>query len=236
MTKNIPLLASALLGLGLTASAQPNRDYNNRNSYDVIPSGTEVRVRTIDRIDTQVPSDRRVYNGVVADDVIGRDGRVMIPRGANAELMVTNMGDREVAVDLESVSVNGRRYMVSAEDYTRARREGVGKNERTAKYVGGGALLGTVLGAIAGGGKGAAIGAIAGGAAGAGTQVLTRGNAVHIPSESILTFRLDRPLNVANGNYSRDRGVDRNGYHYHDDYYHDYRNDDTYRTDPRPRP
>jgi hypothetical protein len=60
--------------------------------------------------------------------------------------------------------------------------------------VGGGALLGTVLGAIAGGGKGAAIGALAGGAAGAGGEVLTRGEALHIPSEIILRFRLDYPV------------------------------------------
>ena len=37
--------------------------------------------------------------------------------------------------------------------------QGIGKNKRTAEYVGGGAVLGTLLGAIAGGGKGAAIGA-----------------------------------------------------------------------------
>src|SRR5207244_7207406 len=36
--------------------------------------------------------------------------------------------------------------------------EGLGKNKRTAEMVGGGAVLGTLIGAIAGGGKGAAIG------------------------------------------------------------------------------
>ena len=51
-----------------------------------------------------------------------------------------------------------------------------------------------MLGAIAGGGKGAAIGALAGGAAGAGAQVLTRGPALEIPPETILRFRLDRPV------------------------------------------
>ena len=48
---------------------------------------------------------------------------------------------------------------------------GVGANKRTAEMVGGGAVLGTLIGAIAGGGKGAAIGAVAGAGAGAGTLV-----------------------------------------------------------------
>ena len=78
-----------------------------------------------------------------------------------------------MSVDLESVTVNGRRYMVSAEAYDKSRGSGLGKNKRTGEYVGGGAALGAIIGAIAGGGKGAAIGAAAGGGAGAGTQVLT---------------------------------------------------------------
>ena len=59
-----------------------------------------------------------------------------------------------------------------------------------------------MIGAIAGGGKGAAIGAIAGGVAGAGAQVLTKGEKVHVPAESVLTFRLNSPLRV---NESADR-------------------------------
>jgi len=75
-------------------------------------------------------------------------------------------------------------------------REGIGKNTRTATMVGGGAVLGTLLGAIAGGGRGAAIGALAGAAAGAGAQVLTRGKKVDVPPETVLTFRLDQPINL----------------------------------------
>jgi hypothetical protein len=90
-------------------------------------------------------------------------------------------------------------------------RDSVGKNTRTAEYVGGGALLGTIIGAIAGGGKGAAIGAAAGAGAGAGTQVLTRGKKVSVPAESLLTFRLERRLVMG----VADNGVTRGGHHYH---------------------
>src|SRR5205085_8546591 len=121
---------------------------------------------------------------------------------------------------LESVSVQGRRYMVPAEKYDSSRQSGVGANKRTGEYVGGGALFGTIVGAIAGGGKGAAIGALAGGAAGGGAQVLTKGRAINIPAETVLTFRLEQPLQIATGRYTQDNGYDREGYHYHNDYYH----------------
>jgi hypothetical protein len=89
----------------------------------------------------------------------------------------------------------------------------VGANKRTAKYAGGGAIIGSIIGAIAGGGKGAAIGALAGGGAGAIGQTVTRGRQVSVPAESMLTFRLDRSLRVG----GPDRGRDRDGAHYHDD-------------------
>ena len=85
--------------------------------------------------------------------------------------------------------------------------------------MGGGALFGSIIGGIAGGGKGAAIGALAGGAAGAGAQAITRGPVLHIPAETVLAFRLEQPLEIGTGPYTRDNGYDREGYHYHNDYY-----------------
>ena len=98
--------------------------------------------------------------------------------------------------DLDSVEVNGRRYNVSTEDLRRGDDRGIGANRRTGEMVGGGAVLGTLLGAIAGGGKGAAIGAIAGAAAGGGVQVLTKGREIRVPAETVLNFRLDQPLTL----------------------------------------
>src|SRR6185369_15464960 len=97
-------------------------------------------------------------------------GNVVIPRGADAELIVRSASNHDLQLDIESINVNGRRYSVSTTDENIAggpEKQGVGANKRTAKYAGGGAVLGSIIGAIAGGGKGAAIGAIAGGGAGA---------------------------------------------------------------------
>jgi len=234
------LSLSLCLGLGFTAFGQQDpidrnsrdrdqnyernsrdRDQNVRdNSSDKIPSGTEIRVRTDQAINTQDHSDGRIFQGTVTEDVRGNDGRMVIPRGARAELIVQNVGEHELTVDLESITVEGHRYMVSSQAYDAARRSGVGANERKGKYVGGGALFGTIIGAIAGGGKGAAIGAAAGAAAGAGAQVATRGRAINIPAETVLTFRLDQSLDITREPYLNDNGYDQDGNHYHNDYYH----------------
>ena len=215
MKRPFTLVTGLLMGFAITLAAQT----------DTVPAGTNITVRTNDSIDIRNASDGRVFTGVVDQDVRDRQGDVAIPRGANVELIGRNVGREEVALDLESVSVGGRRYIVTAgnesssgSDTEGREKDGIGKNQRTAKYVGGGALLGTIIGAIAGGGKGAAIGAAAGGAAGAGGQVLTRGRDVRVPAESLLTFRLQQPLTIGQGEYGRDRGVDRDGRHYHDEY------------------
>jgi len=207
----------ALAGSGL-AQNERNREVRGRNT-EVIPAGTRIPVRMDQSIDVDIPSDGRVFTGSTAEDVTNASGDVLIPRGARAELIVQNLGPNEGTVDLESISFDGHRYMVDSEKYDVSRKSGVGKNERTAKYVGGGAIFGTIIGAIAGGGKGAAIGAAAGGAAGAGAQTATRGRAVRVPAETVVTFRLDEPLRVAVAPYNEDRGYDENGTHYHNGYY-----------------
>lgn len=233
MIKPAILSIAACLGLVATGFAQSdsdrvnrpyqdsgNRDGDRNNNYpDRIAAGTQIRVRTNEAIDVRNHANSQVYTGTIAEDVVGENRSVLIPRGANAELMVTNTGNDNMSVDLESITVRGRRYMVDASKYQGARRGGLGENKRTGEYVGGGALLGTIVGAIAGGGKGAAIGALAGAGAGAGGEVLTHGRTVRVPAETVLTFRIDQPLELGRGAYSRDNGYDRDGHHYHDDYY-----------------
>lgn len=97
---------------------------------------------------------------------------------------------------MQSLDINGKEYTIETADITQKGKSGIGVNKRTAEYTGGGAALGAIIGAIAGGGKGAAIGAGAGAGAGVLTQVLTKGGSIKVPAESVLTFQLDRPLQV----------------------------------------
>ncbi len=193
-----PPFAGPSAGYGYAGYGYADTDVEPNTGWTqtaVIPAGTEIAVRTIDPIDVRQADQHQQFLATVDNDVLDADGRVVIPRGSPAHLIVHQVGDGEVAVDLRSVNVDGKRYILNAQNVTNLRlREGPGANRRTGEYVGGAALLGTIIGAVAGGGKGAAVGALAGGAAGAGAQVLTRGSAVHIPPETVLRFRLDHPV------------------------------------------
>jgi hypothetical protein len=196
--KQILILSMTFLGTAVAA--------------DWIPRGTNVVVRTNETIHIRATEgDGRVYPGVVGNDVLDRDGNLLVPRGSNAELIVRRIGRDEVAVDLDSITVNGRRYGVAATE-TEAEAARTGSNGRhVGAFTGGGAVLGTILGAVAGGGKGAAIGAAAGAGAGLAAGLSTRGRSLNVPVESLLTFRLEQPIRID----ARDSGFDRDGHHYH---------------------
>jgi hypothetical protein len=186
--------------------------YADAGRERIVGAGTRISVRTNETIDAR-NNDGRVYSGIVDQDVVDQGGAIAIPRGSPAELIFRSAPDGDLLLDLESVSVNGQRFAVTSDTQSvqGEQRDGIGKNQRTGEFIGGGALLGTIIGAIAGGGKGAAIGAVAGAGAGAGGQVLTRGRRVRIPAESVLTFRLERPLALG----IADNGYYRGGRHYH---------------------
>lgn len=171
------------------------------NNWATLPAGTSLSVRTDEAIDERNAGDGRTFSASIVQDVMDTTGKVVVPRGSQATLVVRRVSEGgtltsgNFVLDLESIRVNGRRYVVNSEDVKRGE-TGIGANRRTAEYVGGGAALGTLLGAIAGGGKGAAIGAIAGAAAGGGVQVLTKGKEIRVPAETVLNFRLEEPLQL----------------------------------------
>jgi len=182
------VLAAVLALLGAPLLAQ-----------SVVGSGAEIKVRTDQAIQANASAVGKTYPVTVTDDIKDQNGNVAIPKGSPAQVAVTKgPSANEVTLALRSLTVNGHRYLLTTSKTTRkGGKEGIGINKRTGEYVGGGALAGTLIGAIAGGGKGAAIGAIAGGAAGAGAQVLTRGPQVKIPPETVLQFQLNQDLQVA---------------------------------------
>ena len=168
-------------------------------AQSVVGSGAEIKVRTDQAIQANARAVGKTYPVTVTDDIKDQNGNVAIPKGSPAQVAVTKgPSANEVTLALRSLTVNGHRYLLATNKTTRkGGKEGIGMNKRTGEYVGGGALAGTLIGAIAGGGKGAAIGALAGGAAGAGAQVLTRGPQVKIPPETVLQFQLNQDLQVA---------------------------------------
>src|SRR5579862_6125020 len=103
--------APALLGQDRDHDRYWDRD---RGVYTMLQPGTVVPVRTQDPIDVE-RTDNRVFNGIVDQDVRGDNGRIAIPRGAHAELIVRVARDNDLILDLESVTVNGQRYGIRTE-------------------------------------------------------------------------------------------------------------------------
>ncbi len=167
-----------------------------------IPVGTEIAVLTNQAIDSKQANEGQTFPADVAEDVKNDAGQVVIPKGSPAELVIRKVSsggvtsNADLTLDLQSVKVANRRYVVNTADLEQQGSGGIGMNKRTGEMVGGGAALGTLIGAIAGHGKGAAIGAAAGAAAGAGAQILTKGKSVQVPAETTLRFKLDKPLRL----------------------------------------
>ena len=161
----------------------------------IVPKDTEIKVRTDVAIPAK-PAAGASYGAKVVDDVNDNSGAVLIPRGSRARLVAMSQGaNKDATLDLRYVTLEGRRYLLTNASEGKAGPGGLGANKRTAKYVGGGAAVGAVLGAIFGGGKGAAIGALAGGAGGAGAQVYTA-RKKEIPAETELKYKLAEDLQL----------------------------------------
>ena len=184
--------APALAAAPVAASAGPGGDIT-------VPAGQSLLIRMIDGVDSAKNHVGDIFHASLETDltigntVVARKGTDVYGRLANSQKSGTFSGKSELQLELTRLVIDGKDYPVVSSDYTL---QGKGQGSSTAKKVGGLAAAGAVIGAIAGGGKGAAIGAAAGGAAGAGTQVLTKGAQVKIPSETVLEFRLQQPVTV----------------------------------------
>ena len=165
-----------------------------------IPAGQSILVRMIDGVDSSKNHVGDIFHAsletdlTVNDMLVARKGTDVYGRLAEAKEAGHIAGSSELQLELTRMVIDGHDYPVVSSDYTL---QGKGRGKNTAEKVGGGAALGAIIGAIAGGGKGAAIGAGVGAGAGGAVQVLTRGQQVKVPSETLLEFRLQQPAMVA---------------------------------------
>jgi hypothetical protein len=164
-----------------------------------IPAGQPILVRMIDSVDSSKNHVGDIFHASIETDLtvngalVARKGTDVYGRLAEAKEAGHIAGSSELQLELTRMVIDGRDYPVVSSDYTL---QGKGRGKNTAEKVGGGAALGAIIGAIAGGGKGAAIGAGVGAGAGGAVQVLTRGQQVKVPSETLLEFRLQQPATV----------------------------------------
>ena len=135
---------------------------------DFVPAGTEIPVRADQPITVARWERGRIYPGHVSRDVRGRTGDIAIPRGSYAELIVRQVGPNQLALDLESVTVNGRRYVMDT--------SGPQFNANRGAYDNGAGIVGSIVGAL--------------------TGVQVNGSAIQVPAGSEMRFHLDQGLRV----------------------------------------
>lgn len=177
----------------------------------VVPTGTtfDVRVNEALSSETAVTGDR--FSGTLAEDMMV-NGQVVFARGSEVSGRVltakpsgrlSDSGELELSVNTISngaraIAVSVKSFSVKGETHTKS---------NTTK-IGGGAALGAIIGAVAGGGKGAAIGATVGAAAGTGAAAATGRQEAKVATEAVLRFVTSSTSTV--GSASRILQLERN--------------------------
>jgi hypothetical protein len=167
--------------------------YSPAKARPVIPSGTILKVSLIDPLgtDTSSPGDR--FLASLAESVV-INGTTVLPQGTQLRGRVVAVEDSGRVKGLASIRLaltdimQGDRMVAIKSDTFAATAET--SKRRDGEIIGGGAGLGAVIGAIAGGGKGAAIGALTGGGAGTGVVLATKGKELRYGPETRLNFTL----------------------------------------------
>lgn len=180
---------------------RPQRPYVVQRGGDavVVPSGSMVRVRINQAMDSKHTAPGTVFDGVVLNDVIA-GGSVAIPRGAAIKGTVVQAknagelaGKGELKLQLTQLQLGGKIYPIVTDFWWH---QGADKTANTVGNTVGLGAMGALIGAVAGGGIGAAVGAGVGGVAGLGVSASSHRGEASLPPEAIVTFHLTQPADV----------------------------------------
>jgi hypothetical protein len=190
------VLSGMMAGFTGTATARPAPAPMPQQKMITVPAGTTILVRMLDTVDSSKnpPGSRFTAtletNLVVNSKVIVPKGNTVYGRLAESKQAGRATGSSELQLELSDIVVHGTAYPLLTSDY---QVKGSSSGKRSAKRVLGGAGLGAIIGGIAGNaGMGAAIGATAGVVG----SVAQKGQAVNVPSETLLEFRLQQPASL----------------------------------------
>ena len=191
----LALAGVLLLGLGTFAGVQW---MDSRNSV-TLPAGTAIRVSLNHAVSSDQSRAGDAFAATVSEPVLV-DERTVIPAGAQARGVLVDAqesgrleGVARLRLALAEVEVNGEWYDVHT---TAISRRGSNHDRNNLKWIGGGAATGTVIGAIAAGGKGALIGGPIGAGAGVAAAAITGKKDIGFSAERELTFELTEPVAI----------------------------------------
>jgi hypothetical protein len=165
-----------------------------------IPAGTALDVRLGEAIDTGKVSEGSSFSGTLASPITV-NGTVVAATGAAVSGTVTHVVSSgrlskpaELSLTLNSLTTaDGEKLDISTDTWSD---KGQSHKKRNAEMIGGGAGVGALVGALAGGKKGAAIGALAGGGGGTAAAAYTGKKEIVLAAETKLSFTLASALTV----------------------------------------
>jgi len=171
-----------------------------------IPAGTSIPIVMEVALSTRTHVKGDVFFARVAEEVIARDGMVLIPEGTRVEGVVAEARRAEnsseealLVLTFEALHLRGERVPIDAV-VTEAAIEAVddGSGSRTAIGVATGAAAGAIVGRILGRNRNTTIAAAAAGAlAGAGIALTTRDGHAEIREGAGLVIELETPTLLA---------------------------------------
>jgi hypothetical protein len=193
-----PLFAAiAISALGLGSYALVNRAA--RTERIEVPAGTRIQVRLDQGISTVKNAPGDEFTATLNAPLLV-NGKLLAPEGSKVTGQLTQVkesgrvkGRASLTMELRELSVGRDTYDLASQPLTLVAPK---TTKKDAFIIGGSAVLGTIVGAIAGGGKGAAIGAGVGGAGGTGFVLATRGKEIVYGPEARFTFTLAEPVDL----------------------------------------
>jgi len=183
---------SAIASLEFLSAERANARPTSRGGLEA-PAGAEFVIRTVETIDSRSVGADQIYAAIFEQGIVDADNHVVVPKGASVQLAIRQMsgvdakGTPEMALDIRSIAIEGRRYFVNTDDAAEQSRGAADENKRPVAPVGRGVARGSILRAIADG-----TGQSTSDRAGDAGEVLTRGRYVRIPVDTVLVFRVDK--------------------------------------------
>ncbi len=186
----VGILAAAVVGGGEGGL------FGSRRVKATLPTGTTIVASLSNRLSTEGLKEGRPVTLTTRDPLQLADNRVL-PAGVVVRGEVTHAqgggriaGAPELTIRFREIEVGGSSYPISAEPF-RVR----GKDDlvESVAEIGGGAVVGGIIGAVAGS---TVKGAVIGGVLGTGVAVATKGNQIVLPEGQRLRVRLTAPVIV----------------------------------------
>jgi len=144
---------------------------------NVVPIGTPIAVRTRDVVKTSRAFRTTVYEGSMASDIVDQNGSVLIPKASPVELVVRSIsylgpggaGMTDLVLDLQAITVNGRRYPIETNATEKPGAGGLRLNQHAARALGSEETS---------------------------TRILTAGSRIDVPRDALLEFETDEPIRL----------------------------------------